>query len=247
MEVSTASRALLTIAASLSCSTMIGSTRMPDWNLISSMAGRSVGSETARNSRLPRRTRGSTWCLASRRWSTDLTASMSRSMASRSRSGHAEFGGGGHGDLAGLDHLAAHQVGHEGDALGLGALERLQDRVLGDQAVLHEPPGEAAQGGIGGGNGHKVLACPQDPSGAQIGRPDSRPADDQPWSCAVSPTPKSGVRVSVVLLRNPGRRNRPGRHFRGFMPPRPRKSGGPAPVPQKGKAPALRQGPPVVQ
>ncbi len=40
MEVSTASRALLTIAPSLSCSTMMGSTRMPDWNLISSMAYR---------------------------------------------------------------------------------------------------------------------------------------------------------------------------------------------------------------
>ena len=101
MEVSTASRALATIAASLSCSTMIGSTRMPDWNLISSMAGRSVGSATREEQPLAAEDEGQHLVLGQQALVHGLDRLHVDVDGVQVEQGHAELGGGGHGDLAG--------------------------------------------------------------------------------------------------------------------------------------------------
>ena len=87
IDVSTASMARATRISSLSCSTTMASMRSVVWNLISSRACRFVGSQTARNKRLPRCKIGRIRCFSSSFSSTSLTTSKSRSTASRSSSG----------------------------------------------------------------------------------------------------------------------------------------------------------------
>jgi hypothetical protein len=79
--------ALSSVFCSLSSSTTMASTLMPVANLISSIAPRMVGSDTATNSRLPRRNSGSTRCLASSLSPASLIVSRSIATASRSISG----------------------------------------------------------------------------------------------------------------------------------------------------------------
>ena len=60
--------------------------------------------------------------------------------------GNAKFVRGGHGDGAGLGKILVNEISDERELLVLGGFRRLDELFLGDQSVLHQPPGQASQG-----------------------------------------------------------------------------------------------------
>jgi hypothetical protein len=141
---SACSMALSTAFCSLSSSTTTASMPMPVWNLISSMACRLVGSATARKMTLAAAEHGQYAVLGQQLFidqPDDLGVEIDGFQVEQ---GHAEFAGGGNGDIAGIGGAALHQLRDDAAAV-LGGIQGLHHGRLFDHAVLDQALRQSAE------------------------------------------------------------------------------------------------------
>jgi hypothetical protein len=135
---------------------MIGSTRTPVWNLISSMAEMGGGIGNTEEQALAAKQQGQDPVLGQQALVHRLDGFHVQVERIKVEQRDAEFRGGGHRDLGGRHQLPVNQVGDQANMLGFRTLDGVNDRVFRDQSVLDQSSGEAAERRIGGGYGHRL-------------------------------------------------------------------------------------------